>query len=108
MPRTSRVVIPGCPHHVTQRGNNRQDVFFADADRRRYLELLTEQAARFGVAVEGYCLMTNHVHLVVVPSSADSLAKQSVDESLRRRGRGISGRSQGDKHRRISGFVGYF
>jgi len=74
MPRLARVVIPGCPHHVTQRGNRREDVFFIDADRERYLELLGEYAARHGLAVQAYCLMTNHVHLVVVPRAEGSLA----------------------------------
>ena len=62
MPRSSRVVIEGCAHHVTQRGNNRQDVFFVDDDRRVFLDLLAEAAERFDLAVDGYCLMTNHVH----------------------------------------------
>ena len=75
MPRVARIVIPGCPHHITQRGNNRQDVFFVDEDREVYLSILREQCSRFGLAVLGYCLMTNHVHLVAVPSRADSLAK---------------------------------
>ena len=74
MPRSSRVVIEGCAHHVTQRGNNRQDVFFVDDDRRAFLAFLAEAAARFDLAVEGYCLMTNHVHLVVTPARPDSLA----------------------------------
>jgi len=65
-----RIVIAGCPHHVTQRGNNRQDVFFVDDDRRAYLAILREQAQRFGVVVEGYCLMTNHVHLIVTPRAS--------------------------------------
>ena len=75
MPRTARIVIPGCPHHVTQRGNNRQDVFFVDDDRRMYLSILAEQAEAFGVTVQGYCLMDNHVHLVATPRTAESLAK---------------------------------
>ena len=75
MPRTARVVIPGHPHHVTQRGNNRSDVFFVDDDRRVYLELLKERSAQFGLEVAGYCLMTNHVHLVVIPKREDSLSK---------------------------------
>jgi len=75
MPRIGRIVIPGCPHHVTQRGNNRQDVFFVDDDRRAYLSILAEQGRRFGLTVQGYCLMRNHVHLVVTPRGADSLAK---------------------------------
>ena len=75
MPRVARIVIPGCPHHVTQRGNNRQDVFFADDDRRAYLRILSQQAHRFGLGVLAYCLMTNHVHLIVTPREASSLAK---------------------------------
>ena len=75
MPRTARVVIPGCPHHITQRGNNRQDVFFVDDDRRLYLQLLGEYGRRYGLELVGYCLMTNHVHLVAIPRREDSLAK---------------------------------
>ena len=75
MPRVGRIVIPGCAHHITQRGNNRQDVFFVDADRRVYLELLAEQAERFGLRLDGYCLMTNHVHLIATPQREESLAK---------------------------------
>ena len=75
MTRQARVVIPGCPHHITQRGNNRQDVFFVDADRQRYLAMLKEESAEFGLAIDAYCLMTNHVHLVVRPSAQESLAK---------------------------------
>jgi putative transposase len=75
MPRLARIVVPGVPHHVTQRGNNRQEVFLADEDRRAYLELLRKQSERYGLGVEGYCLMTNHIHLVVVPRRAESLAQ---------------------------------
>ena len=75
MPRIGRIVIPGCPHHITQRGNNRDDVFFVDDDRRTYLEMLADEAERFGLEVLGYCLMTNHVHLVAAPGSAESLAR---------------------------------
>jgi len=53
VPRTARIVIPGVAHHVTQRGNNRQDVFFVDDDRRVYLEILRQQAARWGVRLLG-------------------------------------------------------
>ena len=62
MPRGPRAVIPACPHHVTQRGNNRQDVFFVDADRQAYLAYLQDAAGRFALRVEGYCLMTNHIY----------------------------------------------
>ncbi len=75
MPRVARIVIPGLPHHVTQRGNNRGDVFFVAEDRWVYLGLLAEQAVRYGVTVLGYGLMTNHVHLIAVPAREESLAK---------------------------------
>jgi putative transposase len=68
-------VIPGCAHHVVQRGNNRQDVFFVDADRRVFLQYLREATERFALQVEGYCLMTNHIHLVVTPDHEESLAE---------------------------------
>ena len=55
MPGTACIVIPDCPRHVTQRGNNREDVFFVDDDRRAYLAIPAEQAAAFGVRVQGYC-----------------------------------------------------
>src|SRR4051812_10110037 len=75
MPRVARIVLADIPHHITQRGNNRQDVFFVDDDRRAYLAILAEQFRRYGVAVLGYCLMTNHVPLIVIPRTADALAK---------------------------------
>jgi putative transposase len=75
MPRLARVVMTGSPHHVTQRGNNAQDVFFVDDDRRAYLAFLQAQSARFGLSLDAYCLMGNHVHLVAVPRRPDSLAR---------------------------------
>ena len=54
MPRAARIVIPDCPHHVVQRGNNRQDVFFTGDDRRRYLDTLKEQSERFALVIDGY------------------------------------------------------
>ena len=75
MPRFARLVVPGCVHHVTQRGNNRQDVFFVDDDRRAYLDILKRQSEKYGLRVLGYCLLTNHVHLIVVPEAEESLAK---------------------------------
>jgi len=75
MPRVARIVVPGVPHHITQRGNNRQGVFFVDDDRRVYLGLLAEQAEQYGLAVWGYCLLSNHVHLLAVPAREESLAK---------------------------------
>lgn len=75
MPRIARVVAVGAPHHVTQRGNNRQQVFFSNSQRRTYLALLAEHAARHQLRVLGYCLMPNHVHVIAVPERLDSLAK---------------------------------
>jgi len=75
MSRLARAIAVGCAHHITQRGNNRQDVFLADDDRRVYLQILQEEARKYGLEVLGYCLMTNHVHLVAIPHEEDSLAK---------------------------------
>jgi putative transposase len=74
MPRSARLVVPGLPHHVTQRGNQRQQTFFSDSDCRLYLRLLSRWCASSGTAVWAWCLMPNHVHLVLVPSSEDGLA----------------------------------
>ncbi len=74
MARMARVVAAGVPHHITQRGNNRQDVFLLDDDRRFYLETLRERSRRHRVTLLGYCLMTNHVHLVAIPERPNSLA----------------------------------
>lgn len=73
MARLARVVVPGVPHHVTQRGNGRQQTFFSDADYAAYVDLMRRHAAEQGVAVWHWVLMPNHVHLVLVPRSADSL-----------------------------------
>ena len=89
MARLARVVAPGLPHHVTQRGNRRQPVFFAAADYRTYLHLLKRQADRWGLEVWAYCLMTNHVHLIVVPQEAQSLAC-GIGETHRRYTRHIN------------------
>ena len=75
MPRTARIVVPDVPHHITQRGNNRQDVFFVDDDRRVYLSILKEQSEKFGLDILGWCLMTNHIHLIGRPAGPESLAK---------------------------------
>jgi len=75
MPRKARVVIPAVPHHITQRGNNRQDVFFTEDDRRLYLSILREQSKKFGLKILGFCLMTNHLHVIATPLSEISLAR---------------------------------
>ena len=73
MPRIARVICPGLPHHVTQRGNRRGTVFFTDGDRKVYLRWLQEYAGKHAIDVLAYCLMTNHVHLVVVPTTRHGL-----------------------------------
>ena len=75
MPRIARVVAAGVPHHITQRGNNRQQIFFSDRDRRLYLTLLRRHAEWYGLRVLGWCLMPNHVHLVAIPEHEASLAR---------------------------------
>lgn len=74
MPRKARIVIPGHPHHVIQRGNRRQKVFFCDDDRIAYLDYLKLYAISAGIEIWAYCLMDNHVHLVAVPKEENSLA----------------------------------
>lgn len=73
MARIARIVIPGTPHHVTQRGNRREATFFGDADYRLYRDLLAGAAAKAGVQVWAYCLMPNHVHAILVPADEDGL-----------------------------------
>lgn len=75
MTRLARIVVPGLPHHVTQRGNRREAIFFEDGDQEVYRDLLAEQARRAGVEVWAYCLMPNHVHLVAAPSRPEALAE---------------------------------
>ncbi len=75
MPRNARIVIPGALHHVTQRGNFRSDVFFDDTDRIFFLETLVEYANLARVGIASYCLMTNHTHLLLVPSDPLGLAR---------------------------------
>jgi len=61
------------PYHVTQRGNRREDVFFTDEDRGAYLDWMREYCTRYGVSVLAYCLMANHIHVIVVPPRQDAL-----------------------------------
>ena len=97
MARMPRLVVPGYPHHVTQRGNRRMKTFFCREDYRAYLDLLAEAKAETGVAVWAYCLMPNHVHLVVVPERSDSLA-QLFRHVHRRYSRRINFREQWRGH----------
>jgi REP element-mobilizing transposase RayT len=75
MGRLARVVAVDVPHHLTQRGNDRRFILDCDADRATYLSLLRENIEFYRVSVMGYCLMSNHVHLIVVPRTADGLAQ---------------------------------
>jgi putative transposase len=74
MPRRSRITLAEVPVHIIQRGNNRGACFFADADYELYLTLLQVLAAKFDCALHAYCLMTNHVHLLLTPLQADGCA----------------------------------
>ena len=75
MARFPRVVVVDVPHHVTQRGNARQVILSSDSDRLTYLELLREYAQLYGLSVLGYCLMSNHVHLIAIPHTPVALAQ---------------------------------
>ena len=73
MARLPRLTLPGYPHHVIQRGNNRQAIFAKTADYQRLLDLLDDNARQFEVAIHAYVLMSNHFHLLVTPQSSDGL-----------------------------------
>jgi len=76
MPRTARIILPAYPHHIIQRGHNRQSVFACEDDYRYYLENLAEWKERFACKVYAFCLMTNHVHLIVKPGEdAENLSR---------------------------------
>ncbi len=82
MARIARVVMLGYPHHIIQRGNRRQQVFFSDKDKFIYLKLLKEQAQKYALVFWAYCLMDNHVHFIAVPSNKESF--RAIAESNRR------------------------
>lgn len=89
MARIARVIAAGYPHHVTQRGNRRQQTFFNDEDYAVYLELLSEWTRKHNVSVWSYCLMPNHVHLIAVPATQEGLAR-AIGEAHRRYTRRIN------------------
>jgi putative transposase len=97
MPRSARIVIPGLPHHVTQRGNRRQQVFFCDEDYRSYLRFMVSSLEVFSVGLLSYCLMPNHVHLLVVPPSESSL-RESVGNAHQSYTRFINNRQSWQGH----------
>jgi REP-associated tyrosine transposase len=88
MARLSRIVIPDIPHHVTQRGNRRQKLFSEPGDYALYRDLLAERCEKNGVCCWAYCLMPNHVHLILAPATRDGLS-----------------RAVGEAHRRYTAFV---
>ncbi len=88
MARLARIVIPACPHHITQRGNRREPIFFEAGDQEIYRDLLAEHCQKASVAVWAYCFMPNHAHLILVPGDETGLA-----------------RALGDTHRRYTTFI---
>ena len=73
MARQPRLSLAGYPHHIIQRGNNRQLIFMDVADRQLFLDLLEEHSRQFGVAIHSYVLMDNHIHVLATPSTAEAL-----------------------------------
>ncbi|MCF6238160.1 MAG: transposase [Candidatus Marinimicrobia bacterium] len=97
MARIARVICPGIPHHITQRGNRRQQTFFCDEDYLAYIELMSQWCRKYKVAVWAWCLMPNHVHLIGVPQDSTGLAR-AVGEAHRRYTRRINFREQWRGH----------
>jgi len=89
MARLARIVVPTVPHHVAQRGNRRQQVFFGEEDYRRYLALLGEHTRAAGVDVWAWCLMPTHVHLMLVPARPGAL-RSALAEVHRRYSRAVN------------------
>ncbi len=97
MARMARLVIPGHPHHVIQRGARRMDVFLRKDDYRAYLNLLGHWCAEAGTEVWAYCLMPNHIHLILVPSDEDGL-RAALGETHRRYARQVNKREDWRGH----------
>ncbi len=97
MARLARIVIPGLPHHVTQRGNRREQVFFCDEDYQAYIDLLSVAIKKARSEIWAWCLMPNHVHLIVVPSHEDGL-RQSVAGAHRKYASRINARNKWTGH----------
>lgn len=91
MPRLARIVAPGHPHHVTQRGHDRRRTFFSDRDYADYLRIFAKEARGAGVAIWAYCLMPNHMHAVLAPYTAPALA-HAMGETNRQYSRAIQSR----------------
>ncbi len=97
MARLARVVIPGMPHHITQRGNRRQQTFFNDEDYAAYLALMGQWCRELGVQIWCYCLMPNHVHLIAVPKTEDGL-RRAIGKAHRRYTRRVNFREDWRGH----------
>jgi len=93
MARLARVVVLGMPHHVTQRGNRRQQTFFHEEDYAAYIELMADRCREEGVTIWAYCLMPNHVHLIAVPTTEQGL-RLAIGEAHRRYTRRINFREK--------------
>jgi len=106
MARIARVVALGVPHHITQRGNRRQQTFFGSDDYAAYLDLMAEWCGRRGIEIGAYCLMPNHVHLIAVPESEDGL-RRGIGEAHRRYSRRINFREGWRGHLRQGRFASY-
>ena len=106
MGQTARVVVPGYPHHITQRGNRRQQTFFGEEDYRAYVDLMSEWCSVHGVEIWSYCIMPNHVHLIAVPNSAQALAR-AIGEAHRRYTRRVNFREGWRGHLRQGRFASY-
>ena len=98
MARLARIVVPGYPHHIIQRGNRSQQTFFCNDDYLAYIDLMADWCNHCGVEIWCYCLMPNHTHLIAVPSDKDSL-RSAIGEAHRRYSRMINFRK---------GWRGYF
>ena len=75
MPRGKRIILNNAYYHLINRGNQKQNTFLENSDFEKYLELLTHYKRKYKIKLFGYCLMPNHMHLVVVPKKAAELAK---------------------------------
>lgn len=73
MPRIARIVAVDFPHHITQRGNYKQNIFSSKADLKKYLSFIKHESKKYGVAILAYCLMPNHVHFIGIPEKEDAL-----------------------------------
>lgn len=106
MARIARVVVPHVPHHIIQRGNRRQTTFFTRNDYCIYIELMSEWCGKYGVEIWAYCLMTNHVHLIAVPSDPGGMVK-GIGEAHRRYTRMINFRKSWRGHLWQGRFLSY-